>query len=102
MPTLRITIEGNTSNLSVKLEGRIAGPWVSEFDRTWRSLAPSLGERKLFLDLCGVTYVNQEGIRLLRQIHEETGAEFRADTPLTRYFAEEAVHEPETSLQGGD
>ncbi len=102
MPTLRITIEGNSEALLMRLEGRIAGPWVSEFDHTWHSLAPSLGNRKLSLDLCGVTYVNQDGIQLLRHIYEETKAEFRANTPLTRYFAEEAAHEPEKAVQEGD
>ena len=30
------------------------------------------------------------GRNLLAEIHAKTGAEFLADTPLTKYFAEEA------------
>jgi hypothetical protein len=31
------------------------------------------------------------GRRLLAEIHAKTGAEFLADTPMTKYFAEEAM-----------
>jgi hypothetical protein len=89
--TLRITIKENPRALTMKLEGRIAGPWVSEVSRAWQSLAPSLGIRKLSLDLSGVTYVNPDGVQLLQEIYEATHAEFLADSPLTKYFAEEAM-----------
>jgi len=53
-------------------------------------LAPSLGERKLLVDLRGLTHVDGAGRNLLADIHAETGADFLADTPLTKHFAEEA------------
>ena len=77
--------------MTIKLEGRIAGPWVAEFNREWRSLAPSLGSKKLSVDLRGVTFVDGHGRQLLREIYEKTGADIVADTPLTMYFAEEAM-----------
>lgn len=76
----------------MRLEGRIAGPWVDEFDRTWRNLAPSLGLKKLSVDLRGVSYMDRSGRGILAEIYDQTGAEFLADTPLTKYFAEEAKH----------
>ena len=92
---MRITIQENPRALTMKLEGRIAGPWVSEVSRAWQSLAPSLGIRKLLLDLSGVTYVNPDGVQLLKEIYEMTHAEFLADSPLTKYFAEEAMQRAE-------
>jgi hypothetical protein len=78
--------------MKLKLEGKIVGPWVSEFDRTWRSLAPSLGSRKLVVDLRGVMHMDSEARLLLTEIHQKTGADFLADTPMTQYFADEARH----------
>ena len=31
------------------------------------------------------------GRHLLAEIHDKTGADFLADTPMTKYFAEEAM-----------
>lgn len=76
--------------MTVKVEGRIAGPWVKEFRRSWSLLAGSLGSRKLVIDLRGVTHIDPAGRDTLAEIHAETGAKFLADTPMTKYFAEEA------------
>jgi hypothetical protein len=35
--------------------------------------------------------MDTNGRNLLAEIHAETGAEFLADTPMTKYFAEEAI-----------
>lgn len=66
------------------------GPWVDELDRTWQSVAAALGSKKLVVDLCGVTQVALDGRRVLADLHKGTGAEFLADTPMTKYFAAEA------------
>jgi len=72
------------------LEGRVTGPWAKECDRAYRSVASSLGSRKLRIDLRGVTHVDESGKRLLGEIHQRTGADFVADTPMTKYFAQQA------------
>lgn len=87
---LRITISDEASLVRLKLEGRITGPWVAELDRTWHSVSPSLGEKKLCVDLCGVTYIDREGRRILADMYRQTQAQFETDTPLAEYFAEEA------------
>jgi len=74
----------------MKIEGKIAGDHVSALKRAWQELAASPGQRKLLVDLRGVLHVDAAGRNLLAEIHGTTGAEFLADTPLTRYFAEEA------------
>lgn len=63
---------------------------MPELDRAWRSLAASLGPKKLLVDLRGVTYADQDGRHVLADIHKATGAAFKADTPMTEYFAAEA------------
>ena len=87
---MKITIHEGPDVTRMKLEGKVAGPWTSEFDRTWRALAPSLGSKKLVIDLCGVIHMDPEARRLLAEMHKKTGADLLADTPMTKYFAEEA------------
>ena len=68
---LRITTDENDQAIEIKLEGRIAGPWVAEFSRTWIETAPRLARRKLVLDLRNVTYVDALGKQALIHIHAQ-------------------------------
>ena len=79
--------------MTLKLEGRITGAGTSEFDRVWRSLEQSLNSRNLVVDLCGVIHMDSGARQVLAEIHKKTGAQFLADTPMTKYFAEEARQE---------
>jgi anti-anti-sigma regulatory factor len=88
---LKITVEANTNEMILKLEGRLAGPWAAELDRLWEETAPSLAERKLSLDLRGTTYADAGGIRILKAIYSQTGAMVLAGTPWTKYLAEEVT-----------
>jgi hypothetical protein len=90
---LRITIHEGTKAQTIQLEGKIVGPWVEEVNRTWHSLAPSLGSKELRLDLRGVAFVSAKGRQLLREIYQKTNARFLADSPLTRYFADDAMQQ---------
>jgi len=56
-------------------------------------LAPSLGSKVLHLDLRDVAFVDAKGRQILREIYQKTNASFLADSPLTRYFADEAMQE---------
>jgi hypothetical protein len=88
---VRVTIQqANGDGVTMQIEGKVAGANVSALKSAWLELAPSLGEKKLLVDLRGVTHVDEPGRKLLAEIHDRTSAEFAADTPLTKYFAEEA------------
>jgi hypothetical protein len=88
---LRITVQEDAKEHVIRLEGKIVGPWVEEFARTWHSLELSRGSKKLRLDLRGVAFVDGKGQRLLHEIYEKTHNSFSADSPLTHYFASEAM-----------
>ena len=88
---MRITIQAAEQSVTIKIEGRVAEHLVAELDRSWHELAPSLGSRILSVDLRGVTFMDRTGRDLLAEIHAKTGAAFLADTPMTKYFAEEAM-----------
>jgi anti-anti-sigma factor len=88
---LRITVEQNSGAVILKLEGRVAGPWVDELNRLWEETAPNLAQRKLSLDLRETTYADASGIRVLQTIYSQTGATILASTPWTQYLAEKVT-----------
>lgn len=88
---MRLTIHpAGADGIVMKIEGKLAGPQVQEVQRAWLELTPSITEKRLLVDLRGVTHVDGSGRELLAHIHAKTAAEFLADTPLTKYFAEQA------------
>jgi hypothetical protein len=91
--TLRITIQEDEIAMEIKLEGRMAGPWVDELTRVWKEKAPELASRKLLLDLRNMTYADADGTQALRNIYVQTHAELLAGTPWTRFIAEQITRE---------
>ena len=79
--------------VTMRLEGKVVGPWVEECHRTWDVIREDLGSKKLRLDVRGVMFMDKRGTALLRQIHGMSGAEVLANSPLTNYFAEQIVRE---------
>ena len=63
---LRITkLDGNAAVPTLKLEGKLLGPWVDEVRRACYDLAiPG----RVQLDLAAVTFVDAAGARLLREL----------------------------------
>jgi hypothetical protein len=90
---LKISVNRTSDLVTLKLEGKLAGPWDSELERVWRSFLSSDNCGDLRLDLRNVDFVDKEGRTLLRQMHLQSGATFLADSPLTQYYAEEASHD---------
>jgi len=88
---VRVTIhQREPKQVTLEIEGKIAGRHVPELHRAWQELALTLGERLLRVDLCGVTHMDETGRNLLAEINAKTPAQFFGDTPLTKYFAERA------------
>jgi hypothetical protein len=89
---LRITLEENPDAVVLKVEGRLAGPWVEELGRLWKEKAPAVARKKLSLDLRGTTFADAGGIGILKTIYSETGAAILSGTPWTQYLAEEVTN----------
>jgi hypothetical protein len=66
---LKIEItEGASGRPTLHLEGRLVGPWVEELGR---ASAPILARGSaLSLDLSAVSFVGQDGIRLLQSLRD--------------------------------
>jgi hypothetical protein len=65
---LRISpVEAPSSRVVLRLEGRIIGPWVAELRRACETVLDQPGAR-LTLDLAGVTFLDPEGVALVRRL----------------------------------
>jgi ABC-type transporter Mla MlaB component len=62
---LKITVQQGPNEVSLKLEGNLAGAWVTELEDCWRSAHSTLHGRPLRLDLSAVEQVDRAGKYLL-------------------------------------
>ena len=84
---MKISMYDDVKVATLKVEGRVVGPWATELGRTWHDLWTPTKPKRLRLDIRGVTFADQKGSQILREIVRVTGAEIVADSPLTQYFA---------------
>jgi outer membrane protein TolC len=65
---LRITTSDIGEKVILKLEGKLSGPWVEEFERCWHVSTDIYKNKGLVVDLSGVTFVDPAGKKLLCSI----------------------------------
>jgi outer membrane protein len=65
---LRITTTDIGEKITLKLEGKLSGAWVEEFERCWHTSTDIYKEKGLVVDLSGVTFVDPAGKKLLCSI----------------------------------
>lgn len=85
---LRISLQDEPKRITLKLEGRLAGPWVDELAQSWFEIAGKATGRSLVIDLRETTYVDAQGKKLLEDMFE-AGAELVACDCLTKSIVEE-------------
>lgn len=68
---LRISVNESASPVHIRLEGKLAGPWVSELERTWEELKANLAGRAAEIDVRQVTSFDQNGRKLLAGLEAE-------------------------------
>jgi anti-anti-sigma regulatory factor len=85
---LRITAQDNPRLLTLRLEGRLEGPWAEELENCWRSVVASESKPIVRVDLSGVTFIDAAGKARLSLMHRQ-GAEFVATDCLTKAIVEE-------------
>jgi hypothetical protein len=88
---LRITIQKGSGPATLKLEGKVAGPWVEELKDVWRSESAS---QAVLVDLFDVSFVDASGKDLLAQMWLG-GADFVADSPLMKQVIQEVKRRPQ-------
>ena len=77
---LRITTDDNPQVLTLRLEGRLEGPWVEVLTECWRGALAGSASRRRSVDLNGVTFIDGEGKARLAQMHARSMAAFATDS----------------------
>jgi len=90
---LRITIHDNSKDLTLQLEGRLAGPWLQVLEECWQGTLTRQRKPTVRVDLTGVTFVDAAGTACLAAMHGE-GAEFIAPDCLTKAIVAEITEAP--------
>jgi ABC-type transporter Mla MlaB component len=70
---LRITVEQEPGNITLKLEGSLSGAWVSELEDVWHAAVFDGTGRAVRLDLADVYRIDAAGRYLLLLIDERGG-----------------------------
>ena len=70
---LRITTEKKRGKTVLSVEGRLAGPLVGTLEHCWREVHGASPRERLFVDLCGVSFIDSAGKVLLKEIHRQGG-----------------------------
>jgi hypothetical protein len=85
---LKITLLDSSSELRFRLEGKLAGPWVTELRQCWQTASSTTAGRQTVVDLRDVDFVDGDGQGLLGEMHGY-GVQLHANTPLIRSLLDE-------------
>lgn len=104
---LRITHAQTGSEQRWTVCGHLAGPWVAELRTCWKRLLQTAGNSRTVVDLSDVTFIDENGEKLLSEMSSE-GVDFvaagvetihllknlsaRGERPLRRFIAPLANH----------
>ena len=93
---LRITTETKRTKTILTIEGRIAGASVGTVEQCWRELYAATPRQKFLVNLCGVSFIDNAGKVLLREMHR-LGADFQAEGCLNQAIVDEIAASQESS-----
>jgi ABC-type transporter Mla MlaB component len=85
---LRITTDEKTQCRTLRLEGRLEGPWVAVLARCFRSAVARRLGRRVCIDLNGVTFVDSAGKAQLAEVYAQ-GAELISEDIEIKAIVEE-------------
>jgi outer membrane protein len=91
---LRITTESKRGKTVLSVEGRLAGQWVAALEQCWRELYAAAPRQKFSVNLCGVSFIDNAGKALLKEMHR-CGGELIAEGCLNQAIVKEIVSLPE-------
>jgi hypothetical protein len=91
---IRISQIGNGSKGHLLVEGTLSDGWVDAMEASWLEAKSRLNGKPLYIDLSGVTYIDDKGRELLARIIRG-GAELRTARIMTRTVVEQIAKEVE-------
>ncbi|HVO81751.1 MAG TPA: hypothetical protein VMT28_13530 [Terriglobales bacterium] len=97
---LRIHIEETCNCAALRLEGRLAGAWVQELERCCQVFLRPPQNQALVIELDALTFVDEEGKSLLREMHE-AGATLVGRGAQCRYLVEQIQQQQQQQQRTG-
>jgi hypothetical protein len=85
---LRITNTTTEQTLTLRLEGRLEGPWVAVLAQCWSTALPTSRGRRLCVDLNGVTFVDAQGKGRLAEMYAQGAELLGEDVEMKAIVAE--------------
>jgi anti-anti-sigma regulatory factor len=93
---LRITTQDDPRVVTLRVEGRLIGPWAAELEKCWRHSLACPGGTTLRVDLSGVTFIDAAGKAVIAAMHRQ-GAQLIAGDCMTAGLVEEIAKERSTT-----
>lgn len=91
---LRITLLRESEPPTLKLEGKLSGPWVGELEHTWNEISqPDPARTEIVVDLSDVTFISSEGQKLLKSMFRQ-GANLQSRSLMTQFLLTQIKKEP--------
>jgi len=85
---LRITAISQNGRTRLVVEGKLAGASVGELEKCWHETTCSTPPESILVDLSGVTFFDQTGKQLLKDIRKQ-GSDFAASGLLSKCLLQE-------------
>jgi anti-anti-sigma regulatory factor len=85
---LRITTRNIAGDVGLFIEGKLAGPCVSELEDCWRRAVAGESPLPSLVDLTDVSFIDANAKQLLAQMHEH-GIKLVANSLMSKFFLEE-------------
>lgn len=85
---LRITTRNIAGDIGLFIEGKLAGPCVSELENCWRRAVAGEAPLPSLVDLTNVSFIDANGKQLLAQMHER-GIKLVANGLMSKFFIDE-------------
>jgi anti-anti-sigma regulatory factor len=89
---LRITLDEGPGSVTLRLEGKLIGPWVEEVEQCWRKVFATRGMRTVLVDLSAVDFVDRAGRELLGRMHA-AGFRLEGRGPMTQHLVDQIDQE---------
>jgi outer membrane protein len=99
---LMVSTSSSKSGVTLKVEGRLSGPWVGEFRSRWSTDRENYQNQTLMVDLTNLTFIDDSGKGLLMEICA-SGGRLIGSGLMTKSLIEEitqAVTSPQPAAAG--
>jgi ABC-type transporter Mla MlaB component len=97
---MRISVHDDTLAITLKLEGSLAGPRVRVLEECWQSTLAGLRRPMVYVDLSGVTFIDDAGRACLAAMHSQ-GVAFIAPDAMTKDIVAEITQGQSLGRESG-